>query len=218
MPSIRQKRFKTNKAFGRKARKDQLATKNYVDRMLNNSKELKWLCTEYASAAVASTWTTLATRINNIDQGDTAADRDGNVIEQLGFRLKFQIGTASDRPQAVRILVLEEKKTYSTSDLPGVTGGRRMIGCVTPDMTANYVVLMDQVYNLEPMVDDGSSLFRHVYKDIYFKRNKRLHYEGNLGSTLASGKVSVYAVSDNLAGGTDDVDIALESLCYFKEV
>lgn len=220
-------RFKPRKAF-RKGMTKALASKAYVDKKLSASKELKWLCTEVSSTATSGDWVALLDRVQDIDQGDTAADRDGNMIQQLGIRMRVQIACAGDRPESVRLIALEKKKNYSTTtDLPGQGGAgvREMVGCFTPDMLANYNVLLDKTYTIVPhqynrstAPVDGNTQFRHIYDDLYFKRRRKLQYEGSLGTSLELGKISLYAVSDNLGTGTDYPDVAIDVLTYFKEI
>lgn len=179
------------------------------------SKETKFAVKTIVSTPLSGTVTQLTSIANGIAQGDTHSARDGDKIQQLGMGLRLQVGTAADRPQSMRLLVVEQKDgAIGSGDLPS-----SMVGSITPAMKRKYNVLHDHVYELRPYRADGGTpdLFRHEYLIKYFKRNRVLNFHGAGVTDLDNGTIAIWAIRDNLAGGTDVIDVEGETLTYFKE-
>lgn len=203
-------------------RRSNLAKK--VKNIINSQKENKSECQGVASTAIAATWTALPVptdlHLNGITEGTAENQRIGLDVLSRGIQIKLQVACASDRPQSIRFFLVQKKQSFSTStELPGQTGSVEMIGCVTPKLKVLYNVLWDRTYSIQPFVDDsGTSLFRHFYINKFIKINKRLHFDGNTSADLDKGRVLLYAVTDNLAGGVDDVDVALQCVHHYKDI
>lgn len=218
---------KRKRSYGSKYKSKRRATgldkriARIAKRTVYRNRESKWVCVSPASDALTESWQILdsSTAINGLVQGDSSGQRDGDVVMSRGIQLKVQLAAAIDRPQSVRLFVIEKKDDFViATDLPGTTV-RPMIGCVTPAMKVKYRVLMDKVITITPAVDDsGTSLFRNVYKNFFFKVNKRLHFTGPSYGDFDVGKIYVCAVTDNLAGGTDHIDVTFEATHYFKDI
>lgn len=209
-----------------KGKKPGKSIKNYVKNAIDNQKELKYNCVQVNSTAMDGTWVTLLDRTQEIAQGDNVDNRDGNTIKQLGIHARVSFALAKDRPQSLRLIALEKRNTYTVAtDLPQDGTGRELIGCFTPEGKGKFRVLYDKVFdfaNASSYVGSQTgyenSLFRHVHEDIYLKLPKRLKFDGPLSSDLEAGKVSWYAATDNLAAGTDFIDVAMELITYYKDI
>lgn len=192
--------------------------RSVAKRVVYRQREAKLQCQSTTTTALTTTWQLIETLNNTVAQGDGPSDRDGLKIRVSGIRLKIQLALASDRAQAMRLLIIRKKEDFvAATDLPGTTV-RPMIGCVTPAMKRKYQVLCDQIVNPAVRVDDSGTLFRHVYLDKYLKINAPLSYSGSAATDLDVGRIYVYACTDNLAGGTDHIDYASESVMYFKDM
>lgn len=192
-------------------------------KVVYRNREPKQVCTALTSTALTENWSAYGTGtpLNGVAQGDGTGQRDGNQIYSRGLYMKMQLSLAADRPQAVRLMLVEKKEDFVSAspytDMPG-TNVRPMIGCVTPEMKAKYRVLWDTVINPAPRLDDGTTLFRHVYVNKFFKLNKKLTFHGSGTGDLEDGRLILFAVTDNLSGGTDHIDLAYEAIHYFKEL
>lgn len=189
---------------------------------VRSASETKAACAAIATTALTGgAWAQPGSNVlNAVAEGDGADERDGLEIWQDKLELRVQLGTAADRPQSVRLFLVEKKSTFVSSspftDLPG-TNVRPMIGCVTPSMLSHYRVLWDEVITCVPRLDDGSSLFRHVYVKKTIKLNRKVRFEGSGATDLEKGKIMLFAATDNLSGGTDVVDLSADCQLTYKE-
>lgn len=184
------------------------------DVVLRN-KENKLQCLE-VTQTLTTTWAELAFAVdpNAVAQGDDTSDRDGNKIYQKGIQFRWTVRPSSDRPQAMRVLVLEEKTPYTSTDLP-----TSFNGCITANSRAKFTVKRDYIINPIPHTDDsGTSLYRSLYSSYYVKLNKMLTFYNTSAGGISKGKIQVWLLSDNLAGGTDFIDVDCTSIFHFQEV
>lgn len=189
------------------------AIKALAKKVVYQQRETKWVCKSITSTPLTSTITNLAGVLNDIDAGDGESNRDGLKCKQLGLKMRMGLNAASDRPQSVRILVLERRDDFTSSDIP-----QSMTACVTPKMRTHFNVVLDTIRTITPSVDDSSSLFRAVYLTKYIRRAKTLSFPDGVGSNLEDNALSLWIIRDNLAGGTDVVDVYGDFVCYFKEM
>lgn len=172
------------------------------------------------TTTLAATWTDINTArslspFNGCGTGDGASNRDGMEVMSRGIAMRLQLTSASDRPMACRILVLEKIADYTSSDLPDAVNGFYP----TNKLNSLYRVKFDKVYNIRPYLDDASSMFRAVYPRIWIPLRKKIKYSGSSSTDLDTGELRMWALCDNLAGGTDFIDItSIRSNFYFKDI
>lgn len=203
-----------------RAKRTQIA--RIARRVVYRNRETKTKCrTASGTLTLAATWKDVNSNVlsnvafNGVATGDDVGSRDGDVIQALGVSLRLACTTASDRPQAVRFVITEQIATFTSADLPTT-----FIGCFPPGkLNKLYRVRYDRIWNPAPRVDDASGLGRAFFPKIYLKLNKRLKFDGAGSGDLDKGRLVLWAITDNLAGGVDFVDITdVESVFRFKEV
>lgn len=204
------------------ARAARRAIARVAKEVVYRERETKTKCrTATGTLTLAATWKDVNSLVmsnvgfTGVATGDDVGSRDGDIIQAMGVNVRLACTTASDRPQAVRLVVLEQLADYTSADLPAT-----FIGCFPPGKKDKlYRVRYDRIWNPAPRLDDASSLGRGFFPKIYVKLNKRLKFDGAGSGDLDVGKLTLWAITDNLAGGTDFVDITdVESTFTFKDV
>lgn len=193
------------------------ALRSYIRKVVRQAAEPKAACGSKASTALSASWQLIDTLNDIVPEGTGPDERVGLGVDIRGYKLKLQLALASDRPQAVRLLVLRKKQDFTNAnDLPGTTVAP-MLGCVQPHMRQMYTVLHDEIVNPAVRPDDTPSLFANIYKELWIPGGGKFRYDGSAATDLDVGKVYLYAVTDNVAGGTDFIDLTADWIMYYRD-
>lgn len=202
----------------RQPRRDRKGLREYIRKVVRFAGEPKVACGTKSSTTLSASWAVLDTLNDIVAEGTGPNDRVGLKVNISGYKLKMAVSLAADRPQGMRLLVLRKKADFvNPGDLPGTTVNP-MIGCITPEMRTKYDVLVDEIVNPPVLPDDTPSLFRVVYKEWWIPGGGDFRYDGPLGTDLDIGRVYIYAVTDNVAGGTDFIDLSFDWAMYYRDL
>ncbi len=181
-------------SIARKALK--LATKN---RKKIKETEIKFLENEDAIAGVIPTVAGVITQYTNVQRGDTALTRTGNLITAVKLEFKCFV-VMSDAPDftIVRFLLIKDKQTngviHTTADILQSLAAPR--GVITPrnrDTLKRFVILKEWIL---PMSGSGDSLVKRL---MWTKKvNTPIRYQGNAGdiTDLVSNSFSLLAITN----------------------
>lgn len=195
----------------------------YVNKKLKNSNELKMNSKQMLSVITSGGWQEFKTpgydHLNGCKEGDASSERDGIKVRQRNVRLAMTVSLPNDRPQSMRVIILERKSNFTIGaggDLPDVSNG--LTAPFTLESKAKFNILHDKIYSFTPHRGDSGLLDRLVYRVINIPlKNKNLTFTGSSEADLQNGRILCYVVADALPSGSGWITLNGNCDFYFRD-
>jgi len=213
-------RKRTKLHGGRKrALKPQLATRMDVKRMINQNKETKFA--QQNQVTLSSTHTAsvpIITLLNGLSQGDTDANRDGDIVLWTNLKIRMLFNTSGSAMYKVQI-IRQKKARGAAPTLLEMFGSATPSPINYPQMTSqDFYTHFEILYNRELNITSNySAQTVHTLCEIDLAPDMRTDYSlGNAGTAADIDTNALYLVirTDNATAAT----IYYTNVFKFKDI
>lgn len=196
------------KFYKKKSSRVSKAVKKYVSKAITVEKELKFLHTPvWSNSGISSAYSQVSS-LQLIPQGSSVSSREGNSVQQLGFKYRVSV-LNGDQTNMVRfIMYRRDQGAISSAYVPTIYQP------LSPAFTQQCDrVIMDKTIAVNS--DSATAGASQVMRTGYIRAKHILHYASSTTGNPIKGWYHVIALSDSGAAPNPSVYFSLD--LYYKD-